>query len=132
MNDVQSIFLRGIEEGCLSVYILLLQVEALLEKQFETFEFAISADVEEDGLLVVIFEVGVGSVVDEEFHDFVGLLVVDEDGWEVECGLTGLGLEAVDEDTVVLGQEAFDLFDAAGWGEEYQHFMAIANSFTIS
>ena len=127
MNDVQSVFLRGVEEGCLSVDIFLLEIESLLEQQFQTFEFAISADVEEDGLLVVVFEVGVGSVVDEEFHYFVGLLVVDEDGREVECGLAGLGLEPVDEDAVVLGQETFDLVDGAGWGEEYQHFMAMAN-----
>ena len=80
MNDVQSVFLGGVEEGCLSVDIFLLEVESLLEQQFQAFEFAISADVEEDGLLVVVFEVGVGSVVDEEFHYFVGLLVVDEDG----------------------------------------------------
>ena len=58
--------------------------------------------------------------------------MIDEDSWEVECGLAGLGLESIDEDAVILGQEAFDFIDGAGWGDKYQHFMEIANSFTTS
>lgn len=82
--------------------------------------------------MVAVLEEGVGAVVDEQLHDFEALLVVDEDGGEVEGGLASLRLQAVHQDGVVLLQELLDHVQRAEWLSPYQHFIAITNSFTTS
>lgn len=82
--------------------------------------------------MVAIFEVGIGSVVDEQLHDFIALLVVDEDGREVEGGLAGLSFETIDDDGVIVSQEIVDFVDGAGFRDRYQHLMEIIKSLTTS
>lgn len=58
--------------------------------------------------------------------------MIDEDGGEVEGGLSSLCFESIDDDGVVFVEVAFDDFDGARWGRKYQHLMAMMNSLTIS
>lgn len=108
MYNVESIFLSGVVEGSLSVDILIVEVESLIEQQIQALLLALPADIEEDGLLVIILEVGICAMLNQQLHEFVGLLVIDEYGSEVEGRLPGLRLQPVDDDRVVLSQEAVD------------------------
>ncbi len=93
------------------VHILVLEAQAFFEEEIETLDFAFSTDIEEDCLLVAIFEVGVGAVADEELHDGVGYFVVDQDRREIKGRLAGLGFEAIDDDGLVFIEETFDFVD---------------------
>ena len=110
MNDVESILFGGIEKWGLPINIILFKIESLLNKEVKTFFFAISADVEENGLLVAIFEVWVSSIVNKKFHDLIWLFVIDENSWEVECGLPSLSLKAVHKYSIILCKKPLDLF----------------------
>ena len=132
MYDVHPVLLSSIEERCLSVYIVFLQTESLLKQQVQTFFLAVPADVEEHGLLVTVLEVRVGPMVDQQLHDFIGLLVIDEDSREVKCGLPGLRLQSVDQNGLVLSQKPLDLVESTEYTMLYRQLMAMANSSTAS
>lgn len=108
MYDVESIFLGGVVEGSLPVDILIIEVESLLEQEIQALLLALPADIEEDGLLVIILEVCIRAMLNKQLHEFVRLLVIYEYGSEVERRLAGLRLQPVDDDRVVLSQEAVD------------------------
>lgn len=108
MYDVESIFLGGVVEGSLPVDILIVEVESLLEQQIQALLLALPADIEEDGLLVIILEMCIRAMLNKQLHELVRLLVIYEYGGEVERRLAGLRLQPVDDDRVVLSQEAVD------------------------
>ena len=83
MNNVQPIFLSCVEQWCLPVNILIIQIESRLKEQIQAFLFALSANVEKDSLLIIIFEVSVGPVIHKELHKLIGLFVVYQNGREI-------------------------------------------------
>lgn len=113
MNYVQSILLGRIEERGLAVHILVLKVQAAVKKQVQTLFLALPADIEHDGLLVTIFEVRICSVIDQQLHDFIALFVIDQNGCEVEGGLTSLRFETIHNNRVVVLQESIDFIHCA-------------------
>ena len=65
MNNVEAIFFGCVKERSLSIDILLFKIESFLKKEVKTFLLSISADIKQNCLLVAIFEVRVGSIVNE-------------------------------------------------------------------
>ena len=59
------------------------QIESGLKEQIQAFLFALSANVEKDSLLIIIFEVSVGPVIHKELHKLIGLFVVYQNGREI-------------------------------------------------
>ena len=80
MDNVQPVFLGCVEERSLTVDILVIEAQACFEEQVEALLLAFPADIEEDCLLIVIFEVRVGSMLDEKSHQIEGLFMVYEYG----------------------------------------------------
>jgi len=113
MDYVQSVLLSRVEQRGLAVDVFVLQTHPLVQEQVQTLFLAFPADVEQDGLLIAVLEVGVGSEADKQFHDVVRYFVVDEDGGEIEGWLPGLRFEPIDDNGVVFVEQAFDLFDGA-------------------
>ena len=113
VDDIDSIFLSRIVERCLAIQIGIVKVQAPLEQEIQAPLLAIPTDIEKNSLLKIIFEVGVGSVLDEQLHDFIGLLVVNETGGEVEGRLAGLSFEPVDNDRIVFVEVLLDFFHVA-------------------
>ena len=77
MDYVQSVLLRSVEQSSLSVDVLVVQVQACLQQQLQTFLLPLTAYVEQDGLLVVVLEVRIGTMTHQQLHQLVRLLMVD-------------------------------------------------------
>ena len=86
----------------------------MLNQKIQTFFLTISANIEEDSLLVAIFEVRISSIVDKQFHDLIRKFVIDKDGRKVESGLPGLSLESIDKYAIVFLEKSFDFLDCTG------------------
>lgn len=125
LDDIQPVLLGRVVKRGLPVQVALVQVEPPLQQEIQALLLPVAADVEQNGLLKVVLEVGIGAVVDEELHDFVRLLVVDEAGGEVEGGLSRLGFEPVDDNGVVVVEVVLDFVHIAEWWGKYQHLMAM-------
>jgi hypothetical protein len=69
--DVNSVLLSDIEQRSLAINILFIKREAMIQKQIKAFLLSLSADIKKDSLLVIVFEMRVGAVVQKQFHDFV-------------------------------------------------------------
>jgi len=63
MNDVDSVLFGHIKEWSLPVNIFIIQRKPMVEQQIQTLLLSLSTDVKQDSLLIIIFEMGVGSVV---------------------------------------------------------------------
>lgn len=74
----------------------------------------------------------VGSVIYQQFHDLIGLFVVNKDGCEVEGGLSSLCFQSIDDDGVVLFEILVYFVECAAFVPFYQHLMAIMKSLTAS
>ena len=58
--------------------------------------------------------------------------MVDQDGWEIERGLSGLGLESVYDFGIVLFEVSGDLLDGTWLKEGYLHLIAMMKLLTAS
>ena len=88
---------------------------------------SVSADIKENSLLIAIFEVRIGSIIDEQFHDLERLFLIDEYGRKVECGLPGLRLKSIDKYAVILLKKPSDFLVGTAYRDRYQHLIATAN-----
>jgi hypothetical protein len=113
VDDVHAVLLGHVVKRRLAVDVLVLEGKAYLQEQVETAFLALAADVEEDGLLAAVLEVRVGAVVQQQLHDFVALLVVDQGGCEEQGGLPGLRFQPVHDDGLVLVEVGLHGLDGA-------------------
>lgn len=97
MYDIDSVLLGDIEQRSLAVDVLFIKRKPMVQKQVKAFLLSLSADIKKDGLLIIVFEMRVGAVVQKQFHNFIRLLMIDENSGNVESGLPGLGFESVDD-----------------------------------
>lgn len=80
MNNVESVLFGGIKERSLSVNVLFLKTETLVEKKVQALFLSVPTDVKKYSLLVVVLEVRVGSMGYQQLHNFVALFVVNQNG----------------------------------------------------
>lgn len=53
----------------------------------------------------------VGSVTDQQFHYFVGYLMIYQNRGEIKGRLSGLRLQSIDNNRIIFLQQSFDLID---------------------
>lgn len=58
-------------------------------------------------------------MLDEKSHQIEGLFMVDEYGWEIEGGLSGLRFEPIDDNGVIFLEEALYGLDGAAYQQVY-------------
>ena len=97
-----------IEQRSLAINILFIKREAMIQKQIKAFLLSLSADIKKDSLLVIVFEMRVGAVVQKQFHNFVWLLMINEDGRNIKSGLPGLSFESIDDGWSILFEVSMD------------------------
>lgn len=68
----------------------------------------------------------------QQLHDFVAELMINQDGRKVQAWLPCLSFKAVDNDGVIGLQVFIDLFDCTESTQFYQHFIAMIKEFTTS
>jgi hypothetical protein len=82
----------------------------------------LSADVEEDSLLVEIFMFDAGPVADQQFYQLSGGIVSRNEGCEVEGGLSELCLDLVHDGGVGSFQYLLDCLDRTALRKEVLAF----------
>lgn len=89
-HNIETILADGVEERGLSVDINLVQTESMAQEYLCTLVLSFPADVEEDGLIVIVFVFGVGAVANQQLDELRRTVVRGEQRSEIERGLPKL------------------------------------------
>lgn len=134
MDDIKSVFFGCVRRGeSVRIYPRPLGLNLLLEGDPNIFICPLSTNVKQDSLLVGIFEVRVGSVIYQQFHDLIGLFVIDKDGLRSRGrAVEFVFFQMIDNNGVVLFEILVYFVECAAFVPFYQHLMAIMKSLTAS
>ena len=113
VQQTQLIFAGSIKERRLSVHVLIIEVKPVFNQVLTASDFTIPADVEKDGLVVLIFVLGIGAKLNQDLHHFETVLVGGSGDGEVQSGLAEAQFEFGKDVVIVLFKELSDWFELA-------------------